>query len=132
MPSRPTIRIPPTSTTSSSPRWRYTTSPRRRNASYSTALTEALVPGGWFVNGDVIRFDAPHLETLSSEMIKNWVRSKGWEEDEFMNRWQASDEHDDPDTLTDQLLWLRESGFESVTSIWQYYNFAVYGARKPE
>ena len=96
------------------------------------SLTEALVPGGWFVNGDVIRFDAPHLETLSSEMIKNWVRSKGWEEDEFMNRWQASDEHDDPDTLTDQLLWLRESGFESVTSIWQYYNFAVYGARKPE
>lgn len=95
------------------------------------SLADALVPGGWFVNGDVIRFDAPHLETLGSAMIENWVRSKGWEEEEFMNRWQASDEYDEPDTLTDQLLWLREAGFESVTSVWQYYNFAVYGARNP-
>ncbi|MFH5798232.1 class I SAM-dependent methyltransferase [Haladaptatus sp. CMAA 1911] len=95
------------------------------------SLADALVPGGWFVNGDVIRFDAQHLETLSSAMIENWVRSKGWEEEAFMNRWQASDEYDDPDTLTDQLIWLREAGFESVTSVWQYYNFAVYSARNP-
>ncbi|WP_458206448.1 class I SAM-dependent methyltransferase [Haladaptatus sp. NG-SE-30] len=95
-------------------------------------LLDSLVPGGWFVNGDVIHFDASHLETLSDEMIKNWVRTKGWEEEEFMNRWQASDDHDDPDVLTDQLVWLRESGFESVTSLWQYYNFVVYGAARPE
>ncbi len=96
------------------------------------SLADVLVPGGWFVNGDVVRFDAPHLESRSDAMIKNWVRSKGWEEEEFMNRWQASDDYDDPDTLTDQLVWLRESGFDSVTSIWQYYNFAVYGGRNPE
>ncbi|GAA0252373.1 class I SAM-dependent methyltransferase [Haladaptatus pallidirubidus] len=96
------------------------------------SIHEALVPGGWFFNGDVVRFDADHLETLSDAMIKNWVRSKGWEEEEFMNRWQASDDFDDPDTLTDQLVWLRDAGFDSVTSIWQYYNFAVYGGRKQE
>jgi tRNA (cmo5U34)-methyltransferase len=96
------------------------------------AVFDALVPGGWFVNGDVIHFDAPHLETLSDAMIKNWVRAKGWEEEEFMERWQASDEYDDPDTLTDQLVWLLESGFDSVTSIWQYYNFAVLGGQRPE
>ena len=96
------------------------------------AIREALVPGGWFLNGDVIRFDAPHLEALSDEMIQNWVRSKGWEEEDFMEAWEASDEYDDPSTLTDQLLWLRKSGLDSVTSIWQYYNFAVYGGKKPE
>lgn len=96
------------------------------------AIYDSLAPGGWFVNGDVVRFDAPHLETLSEEMIQNWVRSKGWEESEFMDEWEASDDYDDPSTLTDQLVWLRESGFESVTSIWQYYNFAVYGGGKPE
>ncbi|WP_132057442.1 class I SAM-dependent methyltransferase [Halorussus amylolyticus] len=96
------------------------------------AIGDALVPGGWFLNGDVIRFDAPHLEALSSDMIANWVRSKGWEEQEFMDIWEASDDYDDPSTLTDQLVWLREAGFESVTSIWQYYNFAVYGGKKPE
>jgi tRNA (cmo5U34)-methyltransferase len=96
------------------------------------AIHDALVPGGWFVNGDVVRFDAPHLETLADSMIQNWVRSKGWEEEEFMNRWQASDDYDDPDSLTDQLVWLRDADFESVTSIWQYYNFAVYGGAKPE
>ncbi|WP_309221807.1 class I SAM-dependent methyltransferase [Halorussus sp. MSC15.2] len=96
------------------------------------AIYESLVPGGWFLNGDVIRFDAPHLETLSGEMIENWVRSKGWREDDFMEEWEASDDYDDPSSLTDQLVWLRESEFEAVTSIWQYYNFAVYGGKKPE
>jgi tRNA (cmo5U34)-methyltransferase len=96
------------------------------------AIGEALVPGGWFLNGDVIRFDAPHLEELSDEMIGNWVRSKGWEEADFMEAWEASDDYDDPSTLTDQLLWLRKSGFDAVTPIWQYYNFAVYGGRRPE
>jgi tRNA (cmo5U34)-methyltransferase len=96
------------------------------------AIREALSPGGWFLNGDVIRFEADHLEELSGEMIRNWVRSKGWEEKEFMEVWKAGDDYDDPSTLTDQLVWLRESGFDAVTSIWQYYNFAVYGGRKPE
>ncbi|MFC4449329.1 class I SAM-dependent methyltransferase [Halorussus aquaticus] len=96
------------------------------------AIYESLVPGGWFLNGDVIRFDAPHLETLSGEMIENWVRSKGWREDDFMEEWEASDDYDDPSSLTDQLVWLRDSGFEAVTSIWQYYNFAVYGGKKSE
>ena len=96
------------------------------------AVYESLAPGGWFINGDVIRFDAPHLETLSEDMIENWVRSKGWDESEFMDEWEASDDYDDPSTLTDQLVWLRDSGFESVTSIWQYYNFAVYGGGKAE
>lgn len=96
------------------------------------AVLAALAPGGWFLNGDVVRFEADHLEELSDRMIRNWVRSKGWEEAEFMDVWKASDDFDDPATLTDQLVWLRESGFEAVTSIWQYYNFAVYGGRKPE
>jgi tRNA (cmo5U34)-methyltransferase len=96
------------------------------------AIHESLAPGGWFLNGDVVRFDAPHLETLSDDMIENWARSKGWGESEFMDEWEAGDDYDDPSTLTDQLVWLRESGFESVTSIWQYYNFAVYGGGKSE
>ena len=96
------------------------------------AILAALKPGGWFINGDVVQFDAPHLEELSGDMIENWVRSKGWEEADFMDEWEASDDYDDPSTLTDQLLWLREAGFEAVTSIWQYYNFAVYGGQKPE
>jgi cyclopropane fatty-acyl-phospholipid synthase-like methyltransferase len=96
------------------------------------AVYESLAPGGWFLNGDVIQFEAPHLESLSGDMIENWVRSKGWQEAAFMDEWEASDDYDDPSTLTDQLVWLRESGFDDVTSIWQYYNFAVYGGRNSE
>ncbi|WP_276300427.1 class I SAM-dependent methyltransferase [Halorussus lipolyticus] len=96
------------------------------------AVHESLAPGGWFINGDVVQFDAPHLEALSGDMIENWVRSKGWQEEDFMDEWEASDDYDNPSTLTDQLVWLRESGFDAVTSIWQYYNFAVYGGQKGE
>jgi len=96
------------------------------------AIHESLAPGGWFLNGDVIQFEAAHLETLADDMIENWVRSKGWDEEEFMDIWEASDDYDDPSTLTDQLVWLRESGFDAVTSIWQYYDFAVYGGQKSE
>ncbi|NHN58046.1 MULTISPECIES: class I SAM-dependent methyltransferase [Halorussus] len=96
------------------------------------AVFASLAPGGWFINGDVVEFDAPHLETLAGEMIENWVRSKGWHEEAFMDEWEASDDYDDPSTLTDQLVWLREAGFEAVTSVWQYYNFAVYAGGNPE
>lgn len=96
------------------------------------AVHESLAPGGWFINGDVVRFDAPHLEAISGDMIENWVRGKGWEEGDFMDEWQASDDYDDPSTLTDQLIWLREADFEAVTPVWQYYNFAVYGGKKVE
>jgi tRNA (cmo5U34)-methyltransferase len=102
------------------------------NRALFDAIHDSLAPGGWFLNGDVIEFEASHLETLSDEMIENWVRSKGWEEEEFMDIWEGSDDYDDPSTLTDQLVWLRESGFDAVTSIWQYYNFAVYGGQKLE
>lgn len=95
------------------------------------AIHDALVPGGWFVNGDVVQFEAPHLETLADDMIENWVRSKGWSEEEFMDQWHASDEYDNPSSLVDQLIWLREAGFGSVSSLWQYYNFAVFGGLKP-
>ena len=91
---------------------------------------DALVPGGWFVNGDVIALPDNHLEGVADEMIENWVRSKGWSEKAFMDQWQASDDFDDPATLHDQLDWLRAAGFEGSTPVWQYYNFAVYAGRK--
>ncbi|PSP55521.1 class I SAM-dependent methyltransferase [Halobacteriales archaeon QS_1_67_19] len=94
-------------------------------------IRAALVPGGWFIDGDVVRFEARHLESVSGDMIENWVRSKGWQEEDFMDEWEASDDYDAPSTLTDQLIWLREADFEAVTSVWQYYNFAVYGGQRP-
>lgn len=95
------------------------------------AVHDALVPGGWFVNGDVVALP-DHLETVAGEMIENWVRTKGWSEEDFMNQWRASDDFDDPATLHDQLDWLRAAGFRDVTPVWQYYNFAVYGGRKSQ
>lgn len=94
------------------------------------AIHESLVPGGWFVNGDVIALP-DHLEAVADEMIENWVRAKGWSEEAFMDQWQASDDFDDPATLFDQLPWLSEVGFVGVTPVWQYYNFGVFGGRKP-
>jgi tRNA (cmo5U34)-methyltransferase len=30
-----------------------------------------------------------------------------------------------------QLVWLQDMGFSEVDVIWKYYNFSVYGGRKP-
>ena len=53
-------------------------------------------------------------------------------EEEIENKWMPQyQEEDRPAKLIDQLNWLVELGFSDVDVIWKYYNFAVYGGRKP-
>jgi tRNA (cmo5U34)-methyltransferase len=53
-------------------------------------------------------------------------------EEEINNKWlQQYQEEDRPAKLMDQIAWLTNLGFGDVDVIWKYYNFAVYGGRKP-
>jgi tRNA (cmo5U34)-methyltransferase len=48
-------------------------------------------------------------------------------EDKWIPKYQTEDR---PAKLVDQLVWLKEIGFDDVDVIWKRYNFAVYGGAK--
>ena len=53
-------------------------------------------------------------------------------EEEIDNKWLPKyREEDKPAKLMNQLQWLVDIGFIETDVIWKYYNFAVYGGRKP-
>ena len=53
-------------------------------------------------------------------------------EHEVFDKWMTVYETEDrPSKLVDQLMWLAEIGFDEVDVVWKYFNFAVYGGRKP-
>jgi tRNA (cmo5U34)-methyltransferase len=52
--------------------------------------------------------------------------------DEMENTWLPKYyDEDRPASLIDQMAWLAEIGFSSVDVVWKYYNYAVYGGKKP-
>jgi len=59
----------------------------------------------------------------------NWIHKAGLSEhelSEIIDRMQ----YDKPSSLSDQLQWLREIGFQDVDCYYKYFNFAVYSGRK--
>jgi tRNA (cmo5U34)-methyltransferase len=53
-------------------------------------------------------------------------------EEEINNRWLPQYQKEDrPAKLINQIAWLNHLGFLEVDVIWKYYNFSVYGGRKP-
>ena len=54
----------------------------------------------------------------------------GSTEDEWQMWMQHQTEHDFHDTLSDQMAWLRDAGFETVDCVWRYLLWSVVQARK--
>lgn len=90
-----------------------------------------LNPGGAFYNADVILGSSSYLQKKYMEKWREYMRLQVSVE-EIEQKWipQHYDE-DHPASLMSQLAWLQEMGFAEVDVIWKYYNFSVYGGRKP-
>ena len=72
-----------------------------------------------------------HFQDVYMEKWKSFMK-KNVSEEEIEIRWLPQyREEDRPAKLTDQIAWLIDLGFSEVDIIWKYYNFAVYGGRKP-
>lgn len=94
-------------------------------------IYEALRPNGIFLNADVILGSNEHFQNVYMEKWKSFMR-KSVSEGEIESRWLPQyREEDRPAKLMDQIVWLIDLGFAEVDIIWKYYNFAVYGGRKP-
>jgi tRNA (cmo5U34)-methyltransferase len=94
-------------------------------------IYNCLTLGGVFYNADVILGSSLDLQERYMEKWREYMRLQVSAE-EIEQKWipQHYDE-DRPASLMSQLAWLEDMGFAEVDVIWKYYNFSVYGGRKP-
>jgi ubiquinone/menaquinone biosynthesis C-methylase UbiE len=102
-------------------------------------VVELLVPGGWFVNADLIVADSPELESHLQEIRVTGIVERAHGLD---NRFSdlASTRHflvdlernecDQPLTLAEDLELLRSSGLKNVSAFWLEYRELVSAGQK--
>lgn len=97
------------------------------------------MPGGWFVNADLIVADSPELESrLQQIRIAGIVERAGGADSRFANsaltRQFPGDlelkEADQPLSLNEDLALLRTSGLKNVSAFWLEYRELVSGGYK--
>jgi len=90
---------------------------------------DALKFEGIFINADLVKGETDKTEKIYHDMWMNWIHKAGLSEhelSEIIDRMQ----YDKPSSLSDQLQWLKEIGFQDVDCYYKYFNFAVYSGRK--
>lgn len=110
--------------------------PSRRKRALFAELFDVLAPGAMFVNVDVVTIDGPLRGVFDEQMVANAIaaehRHGGGRSDEQVERELLADEDDDqPDSLHEQLKWLRDAGFTEVETHFKWAEAAVFGAVKP-
>ena len=102
-------------------------------------LVKLLVPGGWFVNADLIVADSPELQSRLQELrVAGIVERAGGSDSRFLyltstRRFLADlekNEADQPLTLAEELELLRKSGLKNVSAFWLEYRELVSGGQK--
>jgi len=102
-------------------------------------VVELLVPGGWFVNADLIVANSPELESRLQELRVAGIveRAKGSDNrfpDLASTRQFLADleknESDQPLTFDGDLQLLRSSGLKNVSAFWLEYRELVSGGQK--
>jgi tRNA (cmo5U34)-methyltransferase len=92
-----------------------------------------LAPGGMFINMDYVAIDGPLQGLFDERMLENAVRAEraaggGRHEHEL----DLEDDDDRPDTVEDQVRWLRDAGFEQVEVHFKWAEAAVFGGVRPK
>jgi tRNA (cmo5U34)-methyltransferase len=133
--------------------------PQERKPALFAEILELLEPGGMFVNMDYVAIDGPLRGLFDEAMHANAVRAASSSERErerenggtrhrhssFPASSSASspegdgegdvdlddDDDDRPDTVEDQLRWLREAGFEQVEVHFKWAEAAIFGGIRP-
>ena len=88
-----------------------------------------LNDNGIFVNADQVLGDTEFLENLYKKDWKNKVENSGLSKMDIHSAYERT-KLDKMCTLTEQLDWLKESGFQDVDCMYKYFNFIVVFGRK--
>jgi tRNA (cmo5U34)-methyltransferase len=102
-------------------------------------VVELLVPGGWFVNADLIVADSPELESRLQEIRVAGIVERAHALDKRFAGSAATrqfladlerKEADQPLTLAEDLQVLRSSCLKNVSAFWLEYRELVSGGQK--
>jgi SAM-dependent methyltransferase len=117
--------------------------PERKPALFAEVF-ELLEPGGMFVNMDYVAIDGPLRGLFDEQMLANAMRAasspEGERESGGTRHEHASspegevdleDDDDRPDSVEDQLRWLRDAGFEQVETHFKWAEAAIFGGVRP-
>lgn len=96
---------------------------------YSRVLT-ALAPGGIFLNAEQVSGRSSRLQNLFEAVHLDRARALGSSEHEISGAVQRMS-YDQCATVTDQVAWLTEIGFDDAECFFRSFRFAVFGAWKP-
>ena len=88
----------------------------------------ALNPGGILLIRDIVLGATPALTELYGRLWREFMRSNGEDDSAWFEKYLNEDI---PATVEDQTIWLRNAGFIDVACHWRYFNFAIFGGRRP-
>ena len=92
-------------------------------------IFNSLQENGIFVIGDIIKFDTPK-ETKEKELEWKNFLEENFNKDEAQYWFENYKEEDLPDSVNNQMKWLKEVGFKETGCIWQHMNYAVFYGEK--
>lgn len=100
-----------------------------KRALYSRIFS-SLAPGGIFINAEQVSGRSARLQDLFEAVHLDRARALGSSEQEIAGAIQRMS-YDQCATVTDQVAWLTEIGFEDAECFFRSFRFAVFGAWKP-
>jgi tRNA (cmo5U34)-methyltransferase len=89
-----------------------------------------LAPGGMFLNMDIVAVQGP-LEGLFEEQMRANAERAAHEHGHPEQEINFDGDEDRPDSVEDQLRWLREAGFSQAEVHFKWAEAAILGAIKP-
>lgn len=89
----------------------------------------ALAKGGTFVIGDIVIFDSKEEAEQKEAEWMGFLR-QGLGEQGAQYWFDNYVEEDRPSSVSDQVTWLKEVGFDQVEVLWEHINYAVIRATK--
>lgn len=99
--------------------------PARKRALFAECFA-LLQPGGVFANMDFVAIDGPLRGLFDEQMAVNAAHAAHTHDEQPQDTDFDGDE-DQPDTVADQLAWLRDAGFEQTEVHFKWAEAAVYG-----
>lgn len=94
-------------------------------------ILNVLTPGGIFINAEQVAGQSPRLQALFEDVHLTMARQLGSSEAEIEAAIERM-KYDRCATVSDQLLWLEQSGYEDVECFFRSFRFAVFGGWKPQ